>query len=108
MVESSPLDERVLILAPVGRDGPAMAALLAARGFMAEVCESSAELRTRMNRGTGALLITEEALELAALPDLLHQLETQPSWSELPLIILTHGGESRLAHLLDTIAAAAG
>jgi hypothetical protein len=56
-----------------------MAALAETRGFMTEVCESSAELRTRMSGGTGALLITEGALELAALPDLLHELETQPS-----------------------------
>lgn len=108
MIESRQFDERVLILAPVGRDGPAMADLLTGRGFTAEVCGSSAELGIRMTEGAGALLLTEEALELAALPDLLRRLETQPSWSELPLIILTYGGESRLARLLDSIAAAAG
>ena len=41
------------------------------------------------------------------MPELLDQLQSQPSWSELPLIILTHGGESRVARLLDTVAAAA-
>lgn len=107
-VASSEFDERILILAPVGRDGPAMATLLIERGFTAIVCESSSELRTRMSQGAGALLLTEEALELAQLPELLTRLRNQPSWSELPLIILTHGGESRLTRLLDTIAAAAG
>jgi signal transduction histidine kinase len=108
MMESSQFEERILILAPVGRDGPAMATLLIDGGFTATVCESSADLRARMKQGAGALLLTEEALELAQLPELLDRLETQPSWSELPLIILTHGGESRLARLLDTVAAAAG
>ena len=101
-------DECILILAPVGRDGPAMASLLMERGFTVTVCQSSAELRTRLRAGAGTLLLTEEALELAQLPELLGQLDKQPSWSELPLILLTHGGESRMARLLDTIAAAAG
>lgn len=101
-------DERILILAPVGRDGPAMARLLTDHGFAAAVCESSAELRTCMSEGAGALLLTEEALELAQFSGFLDQLQGQPSWSELPLIILTHGGESRLARLLDSVATAAG
>lgn len=100
-------DERVLILAPVGRDGPAIGTLLTEHGFSSTVCESAAELRACMVDGAGALLLTEEALELAQLPELLERLRSQPSWSELPIILLTHGGESRLARLLDTVAAAA-
>lgn len=101
-------DERILILAPVGSDASAMATLLAGRGFTALICQSSSDLRARMQEGAGALLLTEEALELAQLPEFLDRLHSQPSWSELPLILLTHGGESRLARLLDTVAAAAG
>jgi signal transduction histidine kinase len=108
MMANGQMEERVLILAPVGGDGPAMASLLRDRGFSTLVCESSADLRARMMEHAGALLLTEEALELAQLPELLDWLHEQPSWSELPLIILTHGGESRLARLLDTVAAAAG
>lgn len=105
---SSEIDERVLILAPVGRDAPAMARLLIERGFMARVCEGSAELRACTMEGAGALLLTDEALELPQLPEFLGQLQVQPSWSELPLIILTHGGEPRVARLLESVAAAAG
>jgi signal transduction histidine kinase len=53
-------------------------------------------------------LLTEEALELPQVSGLLEALKAQPAWSELPLIILTSGGESRLAKLLDLVAAAAG
>ena len=56
----------------------------------------------------GALLLTEEALESPQGSLLLKLLEGQPAWSELPLIILTSGGESRRAGLLDLAAAAAG
>ena len=53
-------------------------------------------------------MLTEEALELPSVSDLLDALKAQPAWSELPLIILTSGGESRLARLLDLVAEAAG
>ena len=85
-----------------------MATLLTDRGFTATICGNSAELREHIVEGAGAILLTEEALELAQLPELLDRLQAQPSWSELPIIILTHGGESRLSRLLDTVAAAAG
>lgn len=107
MTVNQGFEERVLILAPVGRDGPAMASLLRESGFAVAVCEDSAELRACMLEGAGALLLTEEALELVELPELLDRLQGQPSWSELPLMILTDGGESRLSRLLDTVAVAA-
>jgi signal transduction histidine kinase len=56
----------------------------------------------------GALLLTEEALESTQGSLLLRVLKAQPRWSELPLIILTSGGESRRAGLLNLAAAAAG
>jgi signal transduction histidine kinase len=56
----------------------------------------------------GALLLTEEALEVPHLYQFLESLKAQPAWSELPVIILTSGGESRMAQLLDVVAEAAG
>jgi signal transduction histidine kinase len=52
--------------------------------------------------------MTEESLEPPQASDIFELFKTQPSWSELPLIILTSGGESRLATLLDVVATAAG
>lgn len=100
-------DERVVIIAPVGQDAEAMAALLDAEGFRTEVSGGLAEACEKLSNG-GALLLTEEALELPQVSDLLEALKAQPPWSELPLIILTTGGESRLVKLLDLIAEAAG
>jgi PAS domain S-box-containing protein len=53
------------------------------------------------------LLLTEEALELPQASDFLGVLKAQPPWSELPLLVLTSGSESRLARLLDLLAEAA-
>ena len=100
--------ESVLILAPVGRDAAAMAELLARGGFEAQICGSLEDCCAQINAGAGALVLTEEALELTNVSRLLQALNTQPQWSELPVIILTTGGESRLAQLLELTAEAAG
>jgi signal transduction histidine kinase len=101
-------NERVIIIAPVGQDARAMAALLDAQGFETQICNGSAEYSREMIDSAGALLLTEEALEPAQASLLLDALKAQPPWSELPLIILTSGGESRRAGLLNLAAAAAG
>ena len=100
--------DRVLIIAPVGRDAQGMAELLVGHGFEAQICGSLAECAEHIQSGAGALILTEEALELGSLSHLFEALAAQPSWSELPLIILTTGGESRLARLLELAAEAAG
>ena len=101
-------NERVIIIAPVGQDAAAMATLLDTQGFETQICNGSAEYSRQMMDSAGALLLTEEALESAQGSRLLDLLKGQPPWSELPLIILTSGGESRRAGLLDLAAAAAG
>src|ERR1051326_6909226 len=93
--------ERILILAPVGQDARAIAELLAGRRFETKICDSITDCSVETNCGAGALVITEEALELANVSGLLQALNAQPSWSELPLIILTTGGESRVTRLLE-------
>ena len=101
-------DERVIIIAPVGQDAEAMAALLDAEGFETQICHGFDESSRQIRTSAGALLLTEEALESPQGSLLLDVLKAQPPWSELPLIILTSGGESRRAGLLDLAAAAAG
>jgi signal transduction histidine kinase len=100
--------ECVFIIAPVGQDAETMAALLDAKGFETKICRSLDEYSGRITDGAGALLLTEEALESKHGSLLLDLLKVQPPWSELPLIILTSGGESRRAGLLNVAARAAG
>src|SRR5882724_2583373 len=103
-----PKHECVIIIAPVGQDAEAMAALLDAEGFETQICHGLNEYSGQIADSAGALLLTEEALESTQGSFLLDVLKTQPLWSELPLIILTMGGESRRARLLNLAAAAAG
>ena len=99
---------RVLVMAPVGQDASAIAELLTTHGFAARICQTVAECCAEFNAAAGALLITEEALETERGFDLFEALKVQPRWSELPVIILTTGGESRLNRLLELATAAAG
>ncbi len=101
-------DEHVIIIAPVGQDAEAMAVALDTEGFETQICHGLDENFRQFTDSAGALLITEEALESAQGSLLLDALKAQPPWSELPLIILTSGGELRRAGLLDLAAAAAG
>jgi len=98
----------VFIIAPVGQDAETMAALLDAEGFETQVCRRLDEYSGRITDDAGVLLLTEEALESAQGSLLLDLLKAQPPWSELPLILLTSGGESRRAGLLNLAATAAG
>ena len=72
-------DERVLIMAPVGKDATAMAALLYAEGFEVQICAGADECSRQIAAGTGALLLTEEALESPQLSNLLDVLKAQPA-----------------------------
>jgi signal transduction histidine kinase len=101
-------DECVIIIAPVGQDAEAMADLLHAEGLETKICQGLDGRTRQITASAGALLLTEEALESAQGSLLLDILKAQPPWSELPLIILTSGGESRRAGLLNLAAAAAG
>ena len=101
-------DDCVIIIAPVGHDAVAIAELLHAGGFDTRICQGLSECSHQITDSAGALLLTEEALERARSSLLFNILRAQPSWSELPLIILTSGNESNQIELLDLAAAAAG
>lgn len=83
------LNERILILAPTGRDADLACAALRGAALEAEICPSIETLCAELERGVGAAIITEEALDAAAMRCLRESLEMQPAWSDLPLVIFT-------------------
>ena len=78
----------VLILAPIGRDGPASAELLRRIGLAATVCSSLDQVIDSL-QAAAAAFIAEEALFGQDLSNLTTWAEHQPAWSDLPFIILT-------------------
>ena len=84
---ASPL--RVLILAPFGRDGRLMSQVLGDAGIDALTVDDGEELIAQLSHETGAILVTEEALDAKLARNLSEILSKQPPWSDLPIIILT-------------------
>jgi signal transduction histidine kinase/ActR/RegA family two-component response regulator len=83
--------ERVLVLAPIGRDAALASAMLREEGFDAVVCETMENLCGLVFEEAGVLLVAEEALTPAALRLLVDTLDHQPPWSDIPLIVLAGG-----------------
>jgi signal transduction histidine kinase/ActR/RegA family two-component response regulator len=88
-------DRRVLIFAPIGRDGPASAELLRRSGIEATVCSSLAEVIAGLEAGAGAVFLSEEALFGEDASQLTNLIASQPAWSDLPFIVLTSHQEQR-------------
>jgi signal transduction histidine kinase/CheY-like chemotaxis protein len=90
-------DERILILAPTGRDAELSRAALQTAGLPAEAVADVDALCRAVHDGCGAAIITEEALDANAMRCLREELEKQPPWSDLPLLIFTSRPTAELA-----------
>jgi signal transduction histidine kinase len=86
------LSERALILAPLGRDAPVAASILAESGLRSEICNSLPALVVGLTEGAGWALLTEEGLRTADLHSLAQWLRDQPEWSDFPFVLLTQKG----------------
>jgi PAS domain S-box-containing protein len=83
------LEQRVLILAPTGKDGPLAETALDRVGIASCCCRDLEQLCLELYVGAGAVLIAEEALATDRAQDLSRWLSLQPPWSDLPVLILT-------------------
>jgi len=89
--------EHVLVHAPYGRDAAMICDFLAKAGMTATACATVEQIRAQLDDNTGAVLISDEALNQASIGSLAAVLHTQPPWSDLPLIVTTSGGEATAA-----------
>ena len=109
MTVTVPLAERALILAPMGRDSQVALMILNEAGYGGVIAADLGALCAELEPGAGLLLIATEALLGPELETLLQYLEQQPTWSDLPIVLLTHHGgaeqgpSSRLSKLLGNV-----
>jgi len=90
-------DQRVLIFAPAGRDSAASRSILSRAGIETLICTGTASVCREVESGAGALLVGEEAATPAATNALSDALAHQPSWSDLPILMLTGPGPDSVA-----------
>ena len=88
------IDELVLIVAPTGRDAELTRAFLQSAEMNAQSCRDMSDLVLKIDHGCGAILLAEEALGATSVQALAGWLAKQPSWSEIPICIITSGGEA--------------
>ena len=84
--------ERAVILAPTGRDAAVAAALIQEAGFYANIAGDLVALIHEVEAGAGLAVIADEAIKTADLRGLVKWLNEQPSWSDFPIVLLTHQG----------------
>ena len=89
-----PNSERILILAPHGRDGEIASQLLQEAGWATLACPDLANLCLELSNGAAVAVVVEEVVATEDLTCLAEWIRTQPTWSDFPIIILTGHGDA--------------
>jgi signal transduction histidine kinase len=84
----SNIKQRILILAPIGRDAELISGALGKSGLVSEAAPDLPALCRELEAGAAAAIVAEEALTAPAVDQLLELLEAQQPWSELPVMVL--------------------
>lgn len=97
-----------LIHAPLGRDAQIAGSLLSEAGIPSKNGEDISAFVAALNDDVAFAVVTEEALRSIDLRPLSAWIKSQPTWSDLPFIVLTHrgGGPERnpsAARLLEVL-----
>jgi signal transduction histidine kinase len=90
--KSGEREYRILVHAPGGKDARIASQVITAAGIAAHLCESFAELLVEIEKGCGAVLTVEEILSAPVLSDLERFVVNQPTWSDLPILLMTFQG----------------
>jgi signal transduction histidine kinase len=96
------MKERVLVLAPIGRDAPAAAQNLTEARIQTVICPSIEDLLLKLDEGGAAALVTEEAFLPAGTEAVENWVTNQPPWSDFPFIVLTSRDTSAATHAYRT------
>lgn len=89
-------ERRVLICAPLGKDAELAAQVLKSADLDCVICNSWTALIGELDKGVGLILTVEEILTPAVTAPFTHYLISQPTWSDLPILVLTKGGGDSL------------
>jgi signal transduction histidine kinase len=83
---------RAVVVAPTGRDAELICNLLTARGISCVNSHTTADALVELKMGAGAVIIAEEAIGVSDIDRWSQAIADQPSWSDLPIIVLTFAG----------------
>ncbi|HEU5407753.1 MAG TPA: hypothetical protein VFU48_08290, partial [Nitrospira sp.] len=86
-------DLQIIVVAPTGRDGRLICELLQRVGLAASEFTDCATACHEAEDGVGTFIIADEVLQTSSIATLVDLVSRQPSWSDLPLVLLTRRGE---------------
>lgn len=102
------MEERILIVAPRGRDAEVIARVLSREEMECAICPDVGELVAMLVEGAACALIADEALDAHALRLLDEWLGDQPPWSDFPFMLLVGNGKKGISTVegrrLETLA----
>jgi two-component system CheB/CheR fusion protein len=90
-------EDRVLILAPSGRDAALISSMLEKEGIPCFSSRYHSEWMAQFRCGASLAVIAEEALAGVNVHPLIELLREQPPWSDLPILLLTGSGAEESA-----------
>jgi signal transduction histidine kinase len=91
---------RVLVVAPTGRDSELICHLLGSKNIICVAPPTAEAARIESDIGAGAVILAEEVLTQADIDEWSSLIARQPSWSDLPVILLTIPGERSRRRML--------
>ena len=92
------LEQRLLVLAPTGKDAALTAVHPRAGRCRVHLLRGSGRRSaTQLEAGAGAVLLPEEAVALDRSSRLVNWLASQPPWSDLPVLVLARPGADSAA-----------
>jgi signal transduction histidine kinase/CheY-like chemotaxis protein len=90
------MENRILIYAPSGQDAVLACKMLTLADVDCLVTPTAAALGQELRRGVGAVLTVEEALSNGGLKAIGEFVQSQPAWSDVPIVLLTNRGPDSL------------
>lgn len=88
-------DFRVLLLAPTRRDREATFELLARAKILTTPCEDALGVARELEQSAGAILMTDDVFGDPQIEELSAAIAQQPSWSDVPIVLLYRADPSR-------------
>ncbi|HEY2857420.1 MAG TPA: HAMP domain-containing sensor histidine kinase [Terracidiphilus sp.] len=103
MIDAGAPRPEFVVVAPIGRDGDLICALLHAHGYAARRVPAIAAVAEVDGGRLLGLILTDEALAGPGLEAMRGLVEAQPAWSDLPVTLLTSGIEPQYAAVASQV-----
>ena len=86
------MEYRVLVYTPTGKDGKLIAKVLQRADLECQICGAPSQITVELESGAGCILIADDALTTDFMRAITQFLKQQPSWSDLPILVLSKRG----------------